>query len=58
MKRIAVLNIIALVVAFACETAPTTAKSPEGVDLARLNGWDIVVAVDAIPSEKYAAEEF
>ena len=30
---------------------------PEGVDLSQLGGWDIVVAEDAIPSEKYAAEE-
>ena len=29
-----------------------------GVDLARLDGWDIVVAGDAIPSERYAAGEF
>ena len=30
----------------------------EGVDLAALHGWDILVAEDAIASEKYAAEEF
>ena len=35
-----------------------SAQFPEGVNLARLQGWDIVVAEDAIPSEKYAAEEF
>lgn len=29
-----------------------------GVDLAKLAGWDIVIADDAIPSEVYAAEEF
>ena len=58
MKRIAILNIIALVVVFACETAPTTAKSSEGIDLAQLKDWDIVLADDAIPSERYAAEEF
>ncbi|MBN2307887.1 MAG: hypothetical protein JXR94_02885, partial [Candidatus Hydrogenedentes bacterium] len=34
------------------------AEGPEGVDLARLNGWDIVVAEDAIPAERYAADEF
>jgi len=31
---------------------------PNGVDLAALAGWDIVVAEDAIESEVYAAEEF
>lgn len=29
-----------------------------GVDLAAMQGWDVVVAADASPSEKYAAEEF
>ena len=29
-----------------------------GVDLAKLGGWDIVVAADATPGESYAAEEF
>ena len=32
--------------------------SPQGVDLAALEGWDIVVAEDAIESEVFAAEEF
>ncbi|MBN1342799.1 MAG: DUF4838 domain-containing protein [Phycisphaerae bacterium] len=32
--------------------------TPQGVDLAAMQGWDIVVAQDAIPSEVYAAEEF
>ncbi|MEX2172538.1 MAG: DUF4838 domain-containing protein [Pirellulales bacterium] len=32
--------------------------APRGVDLAALEGWDIVVASDAIESEIYAAEEF
>ena len=31
---------------------------PEGVDLAALRGWDIVVPEDAIESEVFAAEEF
>lgn len=30
----------------------------QGVNLANLHDWDIVVAEDAIPSERYAAEEF
>jgi hypothetical protein len=31
---------------------------PQGVNLALLTNWDIVVADDAIPSERYAAAEF
>ena len=34
------------------------AAPQQGVDLAQLAGWDIVVADDAIPSELYAAQEF
>ena len=34
------------------------AAEPQGVDLAALQGWDIVVAEDARPSESYAAKEF
>lgn len=34
------------------------AQGSQGVDLAALAGWDIVVATDAIPAEQYAAEEF
>jgi hypothetical protein len=34
------------------------AANSGGVDLAALDGWDIVVAPDAIASEIYAAEEF
>ena len=33
-------------------------SAPEGVDLAALAGWDVVVAENAIASEVYAAEEF
>ncbi len=40
------------------DAADTTAATPRGVDLARLNGWSIVVANDSIASEIYAAEEF
>ncbi|MCX5758060.1 MAG: DUF4838 domain-containing protein, partial [Candidatus Hydrogenedentes bacterium] len=32
--------------------------APQGVNLAALGGWDIVVAADATPSEAYAAQEF
>lgn len=38
-----------------CSTAAAVAQS--GVGLKELRKWDIVVAEDAIPSEKYAAEE-
>jgi hypothetical protein len=37
--------------------APGASAREQGVDLASLSGWDIVVASDAIPSERYAAEE-
>ena len=37
-----------------CSIAPVST----GVDLAQLDGWDIVLAPDAIASEVYAAEEF
>ncbi len=33
------------------------AAEPAGVNLSQLQGWDIVVAEDAIASEKFAAEE-
>jgi len=32
--------------------------APRGVDLAAMDGWDIVVAPDSLPSEQYAAEQF
>ena len=38
-------------------SAAALAAEAPGVDLANLEGWDIVVAADAIPSEKHAAEE-
>ena len=34
------------------------AVPPSGVNLAVLQGWDIVIAEDTSASEKYAAEEF
>ena len=33
------------------------AAAPVGVDLASLEGWDIVVAEKALPAVSYAAEE-
>ena len=38
--------------------APAFAAGVGGVDLAAMNGWDIVVGEDATPAELYAAEEF
>ena len=58
MKRLALPETVLMIFAFSCAPIQTTAKTPGGVDLARLNGWDIVVADDAIASEIYAAEEF
>lgn len=34
------------------------AAVPQGVDLASMSNWDIVVAADAVASEAYAAKEF
>jgi hypothetical protein len=48
---------LAIAVALLSATAAVAADRT-GVDLAQLAGWDIVVAGDATPSEKYAAEEF
>ena len=60
MKRMTIVTILALTVGVACAAVPTTddAAVARGVDLAQLKGWDIVVADDAIPSEKHAAKEF
>ncbi len=58
MECIALLSVISLIVALALGGTVADAKTPEGLDLARLIGWDIVVADDAITSERYAAEEF
>ena len=60
MKPIALLSIIFLVVTFVGPAFPSadSIPAPEAVNLAQLNGWDIVVADDAIASEVYAAEEF
>ena len=37
---------------------PALSAVPKGINLASLQGWDIVIAEDAIPSEIYAAKEF
>ena len=38
--------------------SPTAATPPRGVDLASMQGWDIVIGDEPIASERYAAEEF
>jgi len=48
--------LLSLSVAAAIFAAPAPAAGP--VDLAAMQGWDIVVAPDASPAEAYAAEEF
>ncbi len=45
-----------LVLVLACRPL-MAAEAPRGVNMEALGDWDIVVAEDAIPSEKYAAEE-
>jgi len=46
------------IVAGVCAGAPAGAGVPSGVNLAALGNWDIVIAPDAPPSTRYAAEEF
>jgi len=48
----------AMVIILLCWSVMAFGSVPMGVDLAKLQGWDIVVAKDAIESEKYAAKEF
>jgi len=50
-------NILAVILAAFIFISPVHARPPEGVDLAVVQGWDIVVDEGATPSEKYAAEE-
>jgi hypothetical protein len=44
-----------LVITFTCSVL---AVVPQGVNLAAISDWNIVVSKNAIPSERYAAEEF
>ncbi len=55
MFRNTVTMIILLYVLAVC---PVSATVPSGVNLAKLDNWDIVIAKNASPSEIYAAEEF
>ncbi|MCP4640878.1 MAG: DUF4838 domain-containing protein, partial [bacterium] len=54
MKRIAFAAVVGRLLA----SPVLWAETSEGVDLAQMEGWDIVVATDAIPAERCAAEEF
>ena len=45
-------------VAIAFYVTPLHAQQPQGVNLAEMQDWNIVIADDAIASEVYAAEEF
>ena len=49
--RMAILTVLIIAV-------PAFGAVPQGVDLALLDGWDIVMADDAVSSEVYAAREF
>ncbi len=55
MSKFRILTIIASVFIFALTLV---AGLPKGVNLAKLQGWDIVIGEQASPSEKYAAKEF
>ena len=50
------MHAVLLILSALISAAPMSAV-PTGVNLADLDGWDIVVAPDAIASERYAAEE-
>ncbi|MCP4639334.1 MAG: DUF4838 domain-containing protein, partial [bacterium] len=47
-----------IVIAVVVVLSSGTGTPPEGVDLAAIDGWDIVVSQEASPSEAYAAEQF
>ena len=53
------IRLLLLVVSIACAAGFSRASEsgPQGVNLAQLNGWDIVLAEDASPAEQYAAAE-
>ena len=52
------INRVWLLAALLTTIAAAWAPAGTGVDLASMQGWDIVVAADALPSEVYAAERF
>ena len=48
-----------ILIAMICGLVSTLdAQQPHGLNLATIQAWDIVVGENAIPSERYAAEEF
>ena len=49
---------IAVTTVLAVCISPLQARSPRGLNPAAMKNWDIVVGKNAIPSERYAAEEF
>ena len=55
--RAIIVVILQATLVFAANETTATEKT-NGIDLAKLDHWDIVVAEEAIASEQYAAEEF
>ena len=52
-------NIVTMIILlYALVVCPVSATVPSGVNLAKLDNWDIVIAENASPGEIYAAEEF
>ena len=58
MRQLLVVSVLLVIGPVFCWGDTEPGDVPKGVDLARLDGWNIVVADDAIASEIYAAEEF
>lgn len=58
MKWLLIMTTFAVVGGLTPFGQPAHAENPSGVDLAQLDGWDIVVPNDGIATEVYAAEEF
>ena len=56
MGNLRIVQFVIIIVMSAVTTA--SAAVPQGVDLASMGDWDIVVAQDAIESELFAAQEF
>ncbi|TKJ33430.1 MAG: hypothetical protein CEE38_20735 [Planctomycetes bacterium B3_Pla] len=52
-------NIVTMIIMlYALVVCPVSANVPRGVNLAKLDNWDIVIVENASPSVIYAAEEF
>ena len=49
---------MSVMLSFALSICSAPASTPQGVNLADLAGWDIIITEDAGPSVVYAAEEF